>query len=155
MARNSNPARASCVCGAVQITMHGRALSRFYCHCSICQRLNKAPFGDPVFVWRWNVHVEDPTQLTWKRYRWLPINLNRGTCQTCGTLILEHLAATPMSVVIGRAWEDPQLLPPAWGHIFYESRVADVDDGLPKRSGYMSSELAAFGWNLAGMFGRS
>ena len=85
----------------------------------------------------------------------MPINLNRGTCRTCGTLILEHLAASPLSVVIGRTWEDPQLLPPARGHIFYEARVADIDDGLPKRSGYMSSELAALGWNMTGMLGRS
>jgi hypothetical protein len=80
--------------------MHG-ALARFFCHCSICQRLNKVPYGDAVFLWRWHVSVEDPAQLTWKRYRWMPISLNRGTCRTCGTLILEHLAASPLSVVIG------------------------------------------------------
>ena len=153
MVRYSTPARASCECGAVKITMHG-ALSRFFCHCSICQRLNQAPFGDPVFLLRWHLDLEDPAQLSWKRYRWMPINLNRGTCRTCGTLILEHLAASPLSVVIGRTWQDPGLLPPARGHIFYEERGADIDDGLPKRSGYLSSELAALTWNMAGMLGR-
>ena len=154
MVRDSKPARASCECGAVQLTIHGGALSRFYCHCSICQRLNKAPFGDPVFVWRGNLHVEDPAQLTWTRYRWLPINLNRGTCRTCGALILEHLSASPLSVVIAQTWEDQELLPPARGHVFYETRVADIPDGLPKRSGYISSELAILNWNLTGMLGR-
>ena len=41
-----------------------------YCHCRICQPLNRAPFGDPVFVWRRHVDVGDPSQLTRKRYRY-------------------------------------------------------------------------------------
>lgn len=150
MARMETPARASCECGAVQLTVHG-ALARFYCHCSICQRLNRAPFGDPVFLWRRYVDVEDPSQLTWKRYRWTPINLNRGTCRTCDTLVLEHLAASPLSVVIGRAWDDQDRLPPAQGHIFYESRVADIEDDLPKRHKYIPSQLSVTRWVLAGM----
>ena len=153
MVRYSTPARASCGCGAVQIKVRG-ALARFFCHCRICQRLNKAPFGDPVFLWRWHVDLEDPAQLTWKRHRWTPINLNRGTCRTCGTLIVEHVAFSPLSVIIGRTWEDPELVPPAQGHVFYETRVEDIDDQLPKRSGYMSSELAVSRWILAGMLGR-
>ena len=154
MLRYPQPVLASCACGDVELRVSG-ALARFYCHCSICQRLNNAPFGDPVFVWRWQVKVKDPSKLIWKRHRYLPINLNRGTCRHCATLVLEHLTASPLSVVIGRTWRDQTQLPPARGHIFYESRVASIDDGLPKRSGYLSSELNAMGWNMAGMLARS
>jgi len=153
MVRFSKPTRASCACGAVQVSVSG-ALVRFFCHCGICQRVNAAPFGDPVFLWRHQLKVEDPAKLEWKRYRWTPINLNRGTCRTCGTLIVEHLATSPFSVVVGRTWKDQELVPPAQGHIFYESRVADVDDDLPKRQGYFSSEFAVTSWILAGMFSR-
>ena len=130
MVRYSTPARALCGCGAVQLEVHG-ALARFFCHCTICQRLNKAPYGDPVFTWSWDVDLNDPSQLTWKRYRWTPINVNRGTCRTCGTLILEHVAFSPLSIVIASTWEDPELLPPPQGHVFYETRVGQIDDGLP------------------------
>ena len=153
MVRYSTPARALCGCGAVQLKVHG-ALTRFFCHCRICQGLNNAPYGEPVFSWRWDVDLEDPAQLTWKRYRWTPVNVNRGTCRTCGTLILEHLALSPLSIVIAGTWEDPELLPPSQGHVFYETRVGDIEDGLPKRSGYVSSELAVSRWILAGALSR-
>ena len=152
MVRYSTPAQARCSCGAVQLKVHG-ALTRFFCHCRICQHLNNAPYGDPVFAWRSHVDVEDPAQLTWKRYRWTPINVNRGTCRTCGTLILEHVALSPLSIVIAQTWEDPNLLPPSRGHVFYETRVGDIEDDLPKRSGYMSSELAVSRWILEGALG--
>lgn len=152
MVRYSTPAQVRCNCGAVQLKVHG-ALTRFFCHCRICQRLNNAPYGDPVFAWRSHVDVDDPAQLTWKRYRWTPINVNRGTCRTCGTLILEHVALSPLSIVIAQTWEDPNLLPPSRGHVFYETRVGDIEDDLPKRSGYMSSELAVSRWILEGALG--
>ena len=145
MVRYSNPARARCRCGAVQLEVKG-AITRFYCHCGICQRLNDAPYGEPVFAWRWDVAVNDPSQLTWKRHRRTPINVNRGTCRTCGTLILEHLALSPVSIVIASTWENRELLPPPQGHAFYETRVADIEDDLPKRSGYVSSQLAVTKW---------
>ena len=75
---------------------------------------------------RCDVDLEDPTQLTWKRYRSTPVNVNRGTCRTCGTSILEHLALSPLSIVIAGTWEDPELLPPSQGHVFYETRVGVV-----------------------------
>jgi hypothetical protein len=130
------------------------ALVRFYCHCRICQRANEAPFGDPVFVWRHRLKVENPAKLEWRRYRATPINLNRGRCGRCGTLIVEHLAASPFSVVIGRTWQDQGLVPPAQGHIFYESRVTDADDDLPKVQGYLASEWAVTRWLMAAMLGR-
>lgn len=152
MTRLAVPTGAGCECGAVRLTVHGW-LARFYCHCSICQRLNRAPYGDPVFLWRQHVEVEDPSQLAWKRYRRTPINLNRGTCRTCDTLVLEHLAASPISVVVGSAWDDQEQLPESQGHIFYESRVEDAHDDLPKRSGYLSSQLQVTRWVVAGMRG--
>ena len=153
MARFSKPTQASCACGAVKVSVHG-ALARFYCHCTICQRLNTAPFGDPVFLWRHQLKIENADSLEWARYRWTPVNLNRGRCRECGTLIVEHLAATPLSVVVGRTWKDQERLPPARGHVFYESRIADADDDLPKREGYFSSELAVTNWILAAMISR-
>jgi hypothetical protein len=37
---------------------------------------------------------------------------------------------------------DPAALPPPGAHIFYHRRVDDVNDSLPKISGYWPSELA-------------
>lgn len=150
MERFTTPVRASCECGAVQVQVHG-AVARFYCHCSICQRLNRAAYGDPVFLFRWQHTVEDPSQLAWKRHRWTPVNVNRGTCRTCGSLVVETVAATPFAIVIGSAWSDPSQLPEARGHAFYGTRVADIDDGLPKWSGYVPSQYAITTWIVGGL----
>ncbi len=144
---------ATCGCGAVRVTTHGY-LARMFCHCTICQRVNDAPFGDPVFSFRWQVELHDSAQVQWKRHTWNPINVNRGSCRTCGKLMIEYVALTPFAVVVGSSWEDQGQLPPARGHIFYDTRVEDIDDGLPKAHGYIASQLAVTRWALAGMFGR-
>jgi hypothetical protein len=37
---------------------------------------------------------------------------------------------------------DTQKLPPPSAHIFYHRRVKDIEDSVPKITGYWSSELA-------------
>lgn len=74
--------------------------------------------------------------------------LNRGVCTACGSPVL---ALTPGPAAIGlafvpaRTFDDPSELPSATQHIFYDRRVADIDDALPKVSGYWRSELAVGG----------
>jgi hypothetical protein len=45
-------------------------------------------------------------------------------------------------------------LPAAGAHIFYDRRVADIEDNLPKFSGYWASEIHVTRSILAGLFGR-
>jgi len=47
-----------------------------------------------------------------------------------------------LAFVPSRNFADPSALPPAGAHIFYHRRVDDVNDSLPKISGYWPSELA-------------
>jgi hypothetical protein len=101
-------------------------------------------------MYRWDLEVGGGRDLVWTRHRWTPIHVNRGVCGTCDTLVVEHIAASPWSIVVGPAWTDPSLLPKARGHAFYGSRVQDVDDQLPKRSGYLSSQLGITRWLLEG-----
>lgn len=44
--------------------------------------------------------------------------------------------------------------PPVAAHIFYDSRVADVEDGLPTHSGYWPSQWAFMKLVFAGLRGR-
>jgi hypothetical protein len=48
----------------------------------------------------------------------------------------------------------PSELPAPDGHIFYDRRVADVADSIPKLSGYWASEAYVTRSILAGLFGR-
>jgi hypothetical protein len=58
------------------------------------------------------------------------------------------------SFVPTRNFERPSELPSASHHIFYQSRVADISDAIPKVSGYWPSELAVARMALAGPFRR-
>jgi len=49
---------AACECGHVKYEISGHPLFRVYCHCTICQKFNDAPFGD-VVVYK-SAHVSDP-----------------------------------------------------------------------------------------------
>ena len=44
-------------------------------------------------------------------------------------------------------------LPSAGAHIFYDRRVADIEDDLPKVSGYWASEVYVTRSLLGGLFG--
>ena len=139
---------ARCGCGTVRLQFRNPLL-RVRCHCTICQRVNAAPSGDPVLVWRHQVEqVDGADALVWSRTRWLPVHVNRGSCGSCGELIYEHVAFTPFSFVIGKTFEQPAALPPVAGHLFYDRRVADVDDDLPKPEGYLASQLGFVRWAI-------
>ncbi|GLS18021.1 hypothetical protein GCM10007874_10370 [Labrys miyagiensis] len=51
-------------------------------------------------------------------------------------------SALALAFVASRSFEKPYLLPPLQLRIFYHRRVAEVDDALPKISGYWRSEYA-------------
>jgi hypothetical protein len=70
-----------------------------------------------------------------------PPALQRGFCRSCGCFVMAHTASLPfLSVAFVPAAlypEDVQLPEPEM-HVYYESRVADVADDLPKYSKWPS-----------------
>ena len=58
--------------------------------------------------------------------------------------VMPHLTLVPSANVA-----DGSRLPVPEAHIFYASRVAVVNDGLPKHDGFMASQIA-FGRALVG-----
>jgi hypothetical protein len=146
-----------CECGRVRIEASRVPPARFYCHCTTCQRMYRAPYGDITGSWSPAIRVvQGADALRWERHRWLPVSVRRGVCGTCGAPVLGRLQVPPamLTFVPARVWDDPGALPPSSGHIFWQSRVADVDDDLPKVEGFWTSELTATGWMLPRLLGR-
>jgi hypothetical protein len=143
--------RCVCACGASGTHVDGALIARFLCHCTICQSLYQQPWADVVVLRAGAITISEPHRLAFRRYRSLPA-LNRGVCTACGSPVV---AVTPGPSVFGlafvpsRTFENPDELPPAAQHIFYDRRIADVSDPLPKVSGYWRSEFA-----VGGMVGR-
>ncbi len=137
------PIDCACACGETQFAIGGSPLFRLICHCSICQRFNDAAYAD-VAVFRAK-DVEPPAEdsVRYERMR-PPPNVQRGSCASCGAAAIElfHSPLMPkLTMVPVQNVGAIELLPKPSAHIFYESRVCDIEDGLPKYEGYMRSQL--------------
>lgn len=133
-----------CHCAATKIAVHGKPLVRGYCHCTICQKFNQAPFADITIFRARDVQFTNENTVEFRAYRAPPL-LQRGECTGCHHPAIEflHLPAMPKLAMLPSANIDaPELTPSPALHIFYGTRVADMDDGLPKYNSYISSQIA-------------
>ena len=134
---------AACECGTSRFKVDGVPLARFKCHCTICQSLYRQPFADVVMLWGSSVELPSEQPFTFKKYR-LPPALKRATCNVCGMPVVGLLRVAPflqLAFIRAENFPEQHALPSPAAHIFYHSRVVDVDDSLPKISHYLPSEL--------------
>ncbi|MDA4845161.1 GFA family protein [Hoeflea poritis] len=138
----------SCNCTEVSFRTSGRPIFRAVCHCSICQEFNAAEYADILTFRARDIDLNSPGTVAYKSYKKPPL-LRRGRCNTCGTPVIEKLNIPLFPklilVPVGR-FAEQDLLPARDFHIFYDCRVKDVPDNLPKASGYLQSQtkFAAF-----------
>lgn len=133
-----------CPCGTATFAIDGPPLFRMLCHCTICQAYNDAPFADVTAFRARHVHLIDEASVAFRAWRQPPL-VQRGRCVRCEAAALErvrlpvmpHLTLVPSANVA-----DGSRLPVPEAHIFYASRVADADDGLPKHAGFVGSQIA-------------
>ena len=129
--------------------MYGRPMLRGFCHCTICQAFNQAPYADITLFRARDVAMPAPDLVEYRAYR-KPPALQRGKCIACGGPALEFVQVFPrlkLIIVPSGNILDAGLVPRAALHIFYDRRLADFDDDLPKYTGYWRSQLA-FGRKL-------
>ncbi len=144
MSQDDTEQQCHCACGKTTFTVRGAPIIRGFCHCTICQAFNSAPFSDITVVKASNVDLPEPNLVEYTAYRQPPI-LQRGRCTACGKPAIEFLRIPLLpsfAVVPTGNFSDPGFAPEPALHIFYDSRVADIDDGLPKYSGYLKSQAA-------------
>jgi hypothetical protein len=135
--------RGACSCGTCSFEVKGRPLGRVFCHCTICQAFNRQPFADVTFFRTRDVAVSNADQIAFKTWR-PPPNAGRGRCMRCEKPVLEHFGFWPLALTFipSANFEPGTPLPPPQLHLFYERRVADVTDALPRYDGYVRSQLA-------------
>lgn len=136
--------RCACTCGAGHVEFSGSPVLRFKCHCTICQSVYGKPFADIVALRSNQVARPVSPVLRFRRHR-LPPAVSRGTCPSCNKLVVGFLPLAPffgLAFVPAENFLKSVNLPEAELHSFYDRRVADVDDELPKISGYWRSQWA-------------
>ena len=143
----------TCTCGQIKFKTTDRPLFRAICHCTICQRFNKADFGDILVYRATDVDQTECGEIAYSSHKQPPI-LARGTCTSCGLPALERLNIPlfPKLMLVPSARIEEQAdMPPPDCHIFYNHRVRVVQDGLPKSRGYLPSQMRFAKHLLTGM----
>ena len=134
----------SCSCGKARAVVTGRPLLRFRCHCTICQATYRAPFADATVLWARDVPRERVRHVEFGTHR-KPPAAHRGVCPDCGDVTVAYMTPMPLMrlafVPVARYPDEFRPPEPALD-LFYEKRAADLEDGVPRRFGYWSSELA-------------
>lgn len=102
---------------------------RFRCHCTKCQAVYQDAYSDALVFRRGQVRPVDPDRVKWIRTM-RPSPLIRGLCKSCEQPVLAHLygalSIVPTATVSGI---EP---PPVSRDLYYRTRVADIEDGIPK-----------------------
>ena len=134
---------ARCHCEAVRYEVRADPVDAKICHCSVCQVLHGAPMQWAAIFHKRDVrlnagvqHLRFYNSALDRHERLLPC---KAACARCGTLIADEgrnmWLAFPTLFDFGTPPQVPEAFRPTC-HIFYEMRVMDVDDGLPKWSGH-------------------
>lgn len=140
--------RAVCDCGTCAIETQQVPTVRLNCHCTICQAFTGEAYSDMMIVpaSRAVIHHEDRIDYRmYKRLRFPPPNLRRGRCSSCGKPFVETWGFGRRHVLLfvrTVRFERPDLMPAPEAHMFYEHRVGDIDDNVPKHGGYVESQRA-------------
>lgn len=133
-----------CQCGDTTFSIVGKPLTRVKCHCTICQEFNDADYGDVTIYSSKDVNIDNIESIDFKEYK-APPAVKRGKCLTCNKPAIEllDLPLLPnLAIVPTRNIPSESQLPEPDSHIFYHRRKNDVDDGIPKHSGFIKSQTA-------------
>ena len=131
----SNNYLVQCECGTVKLELSGTPRVKGYCHCEDCRGLLDAPFHS---VTAWNedqIKVESGSDhLT--EYQHPSLEMKRAYCSQCGETLYNTNAMdwrVVSQLLIRKCYDDelPEELR-SESHFFYDRRVIDIDDDLPK-----------------------
>jgi hypothetical protein len=137
------PIRGGCSCGGFSFDADRAPITRFICHCLFCQDFTGQAFSDVAVFKARHLRTRGADALDWQKYRGPP-NLRRGRCRQCGNPALETMGFRPFKLLFipFASVADPSRLPSPKLHAFYDRRVVDADDRVPKYSYYWPSEIA-------------
>ena len=128
--------KVHCDCNAVEVTMSGDPRVHAYCHCEDCRDLLQVPYHS-VLAWeadqvRISKGGDDVVEFQHPSKR-----MKRIFCKHCGDVLYNTNAMgwKLISQLLYKRCNGDQL-PQALlsnAHFFYDRRVIDINDALPKR----------------------
>ena len=147
------PQQGSCECHANTFNINAKPIGRFICHCTICQAFTGKSNNDVTILLSKDVNALNLEKTQFKRWK-LPPNIRRGTCTQCNKPSIELGMAGSLVFIPTANYPHPEALPAPTVHLFYNRRVHDIKDGLPKYSGFVKSQAIIFWVILRGIYKR-
>ncbi len=127
MSDNQAEHTGSCYCSAVEVTVTGVPGAAGYCHCFSCRKWHSAPINAFCVFPKDSVQIEGDVTISQ-----VDAGSERVSCKVCGGCVANRKPANNMIAVYAMTLAETDFkFEPAF-HIFYEERVMDVTDGLPK-----------------------
>ena len=134
---NTKNYRANCTCGKVEISMQGTPKVRGFCHCEDCRELLNVPYHS-VNAWEQDKVTTKKGGEYIREFKHPNLKMKKYYCSECGDIIYNSNAMdwrVFSQLIIGKYYGGnlPKELH-SESHFFYDRRIIDVDDDLPKHS---------------------
>lgn len=134
---------AFCTCVEDAFSDVPEPLFRIICHCKTCQVFYGRPYNDECTFWLKDCGDLDFQKVEFKSYQSTLSPLKRGKCKACGRVVysiakigfLDYLIMVPAETLKINSIPAPR------AHIYYDRRLADVNDTVKKVSGHISSQV--------------
>jgi hypothetical protein len=132
--------KASCFCGAVEVTLEGAPAAMGYCHCASCRHWSAGPIN-AFTLWK-----PESVKITKGADRLAKFNKSehsfRRWCTSCGGHVLTEHPGMGLTDVYAAVIEGLKFQPGL--HVHYGEAVVRVKDGLPKQKD-MPKEMGGSG----------
>lgn len=139
MSSELTPQQASCSCYSNTFTINNKPIGRFICHCRICQAFTGKAYNDVTVFLKPDISDLNLIKTEFRRWK-LPPNIRRGLCTRCYKPSIEMALGGNLILVPTENHPDVAALPEPSMHLFYNRRVRDMDDDLPKYNGSVQSQ---------------
>ena len=135
--------RCHCPCETNQFEVSGPPVTRFFCHCTICQEKYQAPYADVVLFPLAGLTLPENHSISFGQYKRFGA-IDRGMCTDCHRPVMAKAGegSKGLAFISAHNVANAASLPAPSMHVFYGTRVADVADSLPKYRHYLSSQFA-------------
>ncbi|CAM3959026.1 GFA family protein [Psychrobacter arenosus] len=139
MSSEFTPQEGSCSCQTNTFTINNKPVARFICHCTICQEFTGQAYNDVTVLLKPDVSDLNLVRTKFRRWK-MPPNVSRGLCTRCNKPSLETALGGNLILIPTSNYPDAAALPKPSMHLFYNRRVEDMDDDLPKYNGFAQSQ---------------
>ena len=116
-----------CYCGECSVVADGTPIVMAYCHCQSCRKWHSVPVNAWCLWSAEKVSITGPTIQSDKND-----DSHRESCSKCGGALANIKPGHNVVAVYAMTLAESGLRFEPTGHIFYEERVFDMADGLPK-----------------------